>query len=134
VIVVDASAMVAALIDSSARGELAREAMTTDVAWIAPAHMPLEVLRTIRRHIVTGSLTEDQAALVVYTLRSVEITYVGMSDDLLAAVWSMRHNISAYDAAYVALAVIHSAAILTADVRMAKAAQQTIGDVDVRTF
>jgi predicted nucleic acid-binding protein len=131
VIVVDASVMVVALSSPSAPGDAARAAMTADDAWLAPAHMPLEVLRTLRRAVVGGHLAEDDAVAAFTGLLSFEITYVGANDPLLRAVWAMRHNVFAYDAAYLAVAAEYDAPLVTFDSRLATAATQVMPELPV---
>jgi predicted nucleic acid-binding protein len=43
-------------------------------------------------------------------------------DLLLSRIWALRHNLTAYDAAYVALAEALDAVLLTRDKRLASAA------------
>lgn len=45
---------------------------------------------------------------------------------LISRVWQLRHNLSAYDAAYVALAEILGATLMTRDRRLAEAAKSVI--------
>lgn len=45
---------------------------------------------------------------------------------LLDRVWQLRHNVSAYDAAYVVLAEILSATLVTHDSRLATATERII--------
>ena len=123
-IVVDASVMVFALSSPTSQGDAARSAMTADDAWFGPAHMPLEVIRTLRKAVVAGRMTEDDVAAAFTALMAAEITYVGAGEALLRAVWSMRHNVSAYDAAYLAVAAEYGARLVTFDARLAKAAEQ----------
>jgi predicted nucleic acid-binding protein len=130
-IVVDASAMVFALSSPSAQGDAARAILAQDNLWLAPAHMPLEVIRTLRKAIISGAMTEADAAAAYQALATAEIIYMGTSPLLLAAVWAMRHNVSAYDAAYLAVAAQHEARLLTLDSRLAKAAEQVAPLVSV---
>jgi predicted nucleic acid-binding protein len=131
VIVVDASAMVVAPSSPTMQGEAARAAMAADDIWIAPAHMPLEVVRTLGKAVVGGRLAEDDASAAFEALLAAEITYVGPSEALLQAAWAMRHNVSAYDAAYLAIAAEHGARLVTFDTRLAKAAEQVAPLVSV---
>jgi predicted nucleic acid-binding protein len=131
VIVVDASVMVVALSSPSAEGEAARSAMTADDMWIAPAHMPLEVISTLRKAVVGGHLAEDDAGAAFAALLASEITYVGVNEARLRAAWAMRHNVSAYDAAYLAIAAEHGARLVTFDTRLAKAAEQVAPSVSI---
>jgi hypothetical protein len=50
-----------ALVDAGPAGDAARQALTDDPDWVAPAHMPVEVLRTLRRYEAAGVLTTSQA-------------------------------------------------------------------------
>ncbi|WP_157172215.1 type II toxin-antitoxin system VapC family toxin [Nocardia pneumoniae] len=50
---------------------------------------------------------------------------------LLHAVWAMRHNVSVYDAAYLAVAAMQDAPLVTFDARLAKAAEQTKAPIRV---
>jgi predicted nucleic acid-binding protein len=93
--------------------------------------MPLEVIRTLRMAIVSGAMAEADATAAYQALAGAEITYIGTSAQLLAAVWAMRHNVSAYDAAYLAVAAQHEARLLTLDSRLAKAAEQVAPLVSV---
>lgn len=133
-IVVDASVMVFALSSPTGKGEAARKALTADSAWIAPAHMPLEVIRTLRKAVVGNHLAEDDAIAAFATLTESEITYIGANETLLRAVWAMRHNVSAYDAAYLAVAAEYGADMVTFDSRLAKAAEQVAPLVSVTTL
>ena len=57
--------------------------------------------------------------------------YVGSEPSLLAQQWNLRHNVSAYDAAYVALSLRYGLPLVTLDLRLARAAQSFA--VEVRT-
>lgn len=130
-IVVDASVMVLALSSASPQGDAARAAMVADDAWIGPAHMPLEVIRTLRKAVVGGHMTEEDALAAYTALMAAEITYIGTEKTLLRAVWAMRHNVSAYDAAYLAVAAEYGARLITFDARLATAAEQVAPLVSV---
>jgi predicted nucleic acid-binding protein len=121
-IVVDASAWVRALVDAGPTGDAVREVMVGDAAWVAPAHAPLEVLRTIRRYETTGLIQVEQASRLADAVLAAEVTYVAAEPWLLRAAWDLRHNLSVYDAPYVALARVHDAPVVTCDERLAHAA------------
>jgi predicted nucleic acid-binding protein len=116
--------MVFALSSPTMQGDAARKVLAADVLWLAPAHMPLEVIRTLRKAVVSGAMTEKDAVAAYEALAGAEITYIGMTASLLASVWAMRQNVSAYAAAYLAVAALHDAQLVTLDSRLAKAAQQ----------
>ncbi|WP_024800643.1 type II toxin-antitoxin system VapC family toxin [Nocardia sp. BMG51109] len=130
-IVVDANVMVLALSSPSAQGDSARAAMLADDDWCAPAHMPLEVLRTLRKAVLGNRLTAKDGDAAFGALTAMQIEYTGTDIALLQAVWAMRHNVSVYDAAYVAVAAIHDAPLVTFDARLAKAAEQAVPNVRI---
>jgi predicted nucleic acid-binding protein len=86
--------------------------------------MPREAIRTLRKAVVGGHLSEDDAVAAFTALIRAEITYVGTDEALLRAVWGLRDNVFAYDAAYLALAAEYGARLLTLDARLVKAAEQ----------
>ncbi|MFV2019232.1 VapC toxin family PIN domain ribonuclease [Micromonospora sp. LOL_023] len=95
-IVVDANVMVLALASPTGQGAAARAALTSDDLWFAPAHMPFEVIRTLRKAVVGGQLAVPDAHAAFAALMAAEITYTGATDTLLQNAWGLRHNVSAY--------------------------------------
>lgn len=120
-IVVDASAWVIALVDSGERGERVRAALTADPDWMAPAHAPIEVLRTLRRFEAAGSVTTAQAEGLARAVWAAEVRYVGVEPGVLQTVWRLRENVSAYDAPYLAAAGAHDVPLVTLDERLSRA-------------
>ncbi|WP_039828383.1 type II toxin-antitoxin system VapC family toxin [Nocardia testacea] len=130
-IVVDANVMVMALAGPSDRGEAARAALFADDEWAAPAHMPLEVVRTLHKAVSTNQLAGTDADAAFRALTAMQIMYVETDSLLLHTVWKLRHNVSIYDAAYLAVAAVHDAPLVTFDARLAKGALQAIPEVAV---
>lgn len=130
-IVVDANVMVMALAGPSDRGEAARSALFADDEWAAPAHMPLEVVRTLHKAALTNQLATADAEAAFRAMAAVQITYVETDSLLLHTVWKLRHDVSIYDAAYLAVAALHDAPLITFDSRLAKGALQVVPEVDV---
>ncbi|WP_063125248.1 type II toxin-antitoxin system VapC family toxin [Nocardia fusca] len=130
-IVVDANVMVMALAGPSDRGEAARTALFADDEWAAPAHMPLEVVRTLHKAALTDQLAGADADAAFRALTDMQITYVETDSLLLHTVWKLRHNVSSYDAAYLAVAALHDAPLVTFDARLAKGALQAMPEVTV---
>lgn len=118
-IVVDASAAVALLTDDGSIGQFIASAITVDeIAY--PSLMLYEVASALRRMCVRGMLAESVAE---QALRDA-ITMPGFAfefDDLAERVWQLRQNLTAYDAAYIALAESIDAPLLTLDARLAAA-------------
>ena len=119
----DASAWVVALVDDGPQGDASRRSLTSDLDWAAPAHTPLEVLRTLRRYESSGTLSPTAATVLVEGVLAAQVRYAVPDEDLLAYVWRHRHNLSPDDAPYVALAARCGVALVTADDRLARAAQ-----------
>jgi len=124
VIVVDAGALVLALTSSTPQGDTARTALNDDDGWLAPAHMPGEVLRTLQKAVLRKQLEPDDAEAAAETATALAIEYVLPDALLLRAAWAWRHNISIYDGMYVAVAAERSAAVITVDSRLAEAVHQ----------
>lgn len=93
---------------------------TPDAELHAPALCDLEVLSVLRRGLLARSLSERRAAEAVGHYRLLPLRrHSHMS--LLERVLNLRHNFSAYDASYVALAELLDAEIVTADASLAQA-------------
>jgi predicted nucleic acid-binding protein len=127
-VIVDATAMVAAIGDPGAMGETARAQLSLAPAWHAPAHMAVEVVRTFDRLARGGHLTDEQARHYAMQMADGIGSAVVLHTDraLLSAAWSLRANLSTYDAVYVALAEELRLPLLTADLRLARACERRI--------
>jgi predicted nucleic acid-binding protein len=120
VIVVDASALVDALVDDGSIGEAARGTLAADPHWAAPAHLLVEVMSTIRGKALGGKLGLARAQEAVAALPTLVIDQIDVVQ-LTDRMWQLRGNLSAYDAAYVAAAELLACPLVTGDGRLAKA-------------
>ncbi len=120
-IVVDASAVVPALVSSAGFGASAREVLGVHVAQLAaPALLDVEVSSAIRRLERSGEIpttTAEGGVAVLAGMRIERFTH----EPLLRRMWELRHNVTSYHAAYVALAERLDAPLVTLDARLAKA-------------
>ncbi|WP_200941480.1 type II toxin-antitoxin system VapC family toxin [Cellulomonas sp. Leaf395] len=122
-VVLDASAALMLLIDPGPAGEHVA-ARLDGAAVVAPDLLPYEVTNVLRRYRNAGRLSDAEARLALDGFRSLSIDL--WSHDVLAErVWALGANLSAYDAAYVALAERLGAVLLTADARIAGAPDVT---------
>lgn len=114
-IVVDASVLATALGDDGADGDLARERLRgEDLA--APEIIDLEVTSVWRRTL----LDERRALLALADLADLRLSRASHLP-LLSRCWELKHNLTPYDASYVALAEALDVPLLTADLRLARA-------------
>ncbi len=116
--VVDASVMVASLIESNPIGDWADSVVLGSLA--APHHMPAEVTNILRRSLLAGDIAEDIATAAHDELLQHRIELYPYAP-LAERVWELRSNITAYDAWYVALAEALGVKLATLDVRLARA-------------
>lgn len=87
----------------------------------APHLIDSEVTNVLRRLARQGSLTDDQATSALEGFMRLALVRFP-ADWLRPRIWALRHNLSAYDATYVALAeVIGATALITSDARLASA-------------
>ena len=84
----------------------------------APHLLDLEVLQVLRRYTASGHMGAERGLEAVVDLADLPISRYP-HDLLLHRIWELRHNMTAYDAAYVALAESLSAPLLTRDKRLA---------------
>lgn len=118
-VVVDASSVVALLVSPGPEGVWAAEGMT-DHDLVAPHLMPFEVANILRRHAAAGLLGTGEASLAHADLLDLPLDLVSY-EAVAADVWRLRHNLTAYDASYVALAAAIDAPLLTLDQKLAGA-------------
>jgi predicted nucleic acid-binding protein len=120
VIVVDASVLAPALADDDTDGDHARERLRGE-RLVAPELVDLEVVSVLRRAARAGRLEGRRSALALADLATLPLRRVSHLP-LLPRVWELRDNLTAYDAAYVALAEVLGVLLLTADGPLKRAA------------
>jgi predicted nucleic acid-binding protein len=119
-IVLDASAAVDWLLQTPAGQHIEKRLYSGNETLHAPHLLDLEVTQVLRRLALQGVVSAHRANEAVHDLLDLRITrYPHMV--LLPRVWQLRHNFSAYDAAYIVLAEKLGAAIVTRDARLASA-------------
>ena len=100
-LVLDASVVVAALIDSGEDGVWAGTLLTEGLG--APALMPVEVANVLRRSSMAGEISWDVAAQAHRDLLDLRVELFPYAP-FGPRVWELRENVTAYDGWYVALA------------------------------
>lgn len=119
-VVVDASVVVAALIDAGPVGAWA-EALLVSGPLAAPHLMPVEAANVLRRAALAGDISADAASLAHEDLVSLRLELFPYSS-CAARVWELRSTVTAYDGWYVALAETLGTRLATLDVRLSRAA------------
>jgi predicted nucleic acid-binding protein len=115
VIVIDASVLATALGDDGNDGDGVRERLRGEEL-AAPEIVDLEVTSVWRR-----TLTDERRAILALADLA-DLPLVRASHlPLLPRCWELRHNLTPYDAAYVALAEALDVALVTADGHLARA-------------
>ena len=117
-VVVDASVVVAALVDSGPVGTWAESFLTADVL-TAPHLLPVEVSNCLRRATRAGNLSPDLASIAHTDLASLRVDLYPFAP-FSARVWDLRSNLTAYDAWYVALAEHLDCDLATIDTRLVR--------------
>lgn len=118
-IVTDASALASMLVYEDGRGSSARAVLSRDPEWAAPGHWKAELFSVVRGLTIGRKLDAERAGWAVERIPRLGIDQVSL-DALLPRMWELRHAISGYDAAYVALAEQRRSALVTADARLAR--------------
>jgi predicted nucleic acid-binding protein len=120
VIVADAGAIAEVLLTRPGAVEV-RTALAPHPELHVPEHFHVELLSVLRRYSIRGELRERRAAeslAALADLRAVRYPVLELAD----AIWDMRAALTAYDAAYLALARRLDVGLITLDQGLAKAA------------
>ncbi len=119
-IVLDASAAVEWLLQTSAGQLIEKRLYSVRESLHAPHLLDIEVTQVLRRLVREGTVPGSRADEAVRDLLDLQITRYPHFV-LLPRIWQLRHNLSAYDAAYVVLAEKLGAPLVTRDGRLAAA-------------
>ncbi len=115
-IVVDASVLI-----DAALGNYALTALIASAELHAPASIDAEVLHGLRGVFLRTGVAEEEVRYVIDYISDVPIHRHWMKP-FLRRMWALRHNITAYDAGYVALAESLGYTLITRDRRLSQSA------------
>ena len=119
--VVDASAVLEVLLRTPAAQAIEKRLFEDEHALSAPHLIDVEVAQVLRRYAAAGQITPDRGRIALADFKDFPI-HRYPHGILLPRIWELRHNLTAYDAAYVALAEALAAPLLTRDEKLAAAA------------
>ena len=120
-IVVDASALIDVLLPAPRQRVVDARLLDPKETRHAPHLIDIEIAQVIRRHSASGQIDQERCRTAIVDLADFPMRRYP-HDLLLRRVWELRHNLTAYDAVYVALAEALDAPLLTRDRRLAGAA------------
>lgn len=120
-LVLDASvALELFLRDREADAGLRHRVLTGSSA--APELLDLDVCNVIRKMVIRGEVSVGEATEALRDIRDAPVLRIAHRH-LVDRVWTLRDDVSAYDAAYVALAEIVDVPLITCDARMGRSSR-----------
>lgn len=120
-IVVDASALIEVLLNTPSGARITERLFDGQETLHAPCLLDIEVAQVLRRFSLAGELNASRGLQAIEDLSDFPLSRYP-HDLFLPRIWELRHNVTAYDAAYIALAEALDAPLLTRDARLASAA------------
>jgi predicted nucleic acid-binding protein len=120
-IVIDASVLSNAIADDGADGRAARAELRAAGELAAPDLVDVETIAVLRKRWLAGAISDQRFTDTIQDLEDVELDRYPTLP-LMRRAYELRANVTAYDAAYVALAEILGCELLTGDRRLTNAA------------
>jgi predicted nucleic acid-binding protein len=119
-IVIDASTVLDLLLNTDDAAAIADRVLVPGETLHAPHLLDLEVAQVLRRYAIAGALTDERGRQALDDLGDLPLDRYPHAV-FLERIWELRHNLTAYDAAYVALAETLNATLVTRDAALATA-------------
>jgi predicted nucleic acid-binding protein len=115
-IVVDASAVLEFFAGAAPDEKLRRRILTTGA--VAPELLDIEIAHVLRRMAARGDIPDADAEEALRDITEAPIARTPHRP-LVPRIWELRHAVTAYDAAYIALAEALDAPLVTTDAKLA---------------
>lgn len=113
-IVLDASAVIEVLLQTDDGIAVADRILAPNETLHAPHLIDIEVAQVLRRFVLRGEVKAERAQQALEMMAEFPLTRYD-HEPLLGRIWELRENLTAYDAAYVALAEGLDATLVTRD-------------------
>jgi len=120
VIVLDASAVIEWLLQSRAGVRIDRRIFSPSESLHAPHLLDVEVVQVLRRFVRDKMIAPERGEEALEDFGDLPLTRYP-HDFLIPRIWELRRTLTAYDAAYVALAELLDAPLLSCDRKIASA-------------
>ena len=118
-IVLDASVVVELLTNGEGADSIRHDLASCSDSFIAPHLLDIEVISALRRLAGGQRLDSHRSEQFIEGLAMLPAERYG-HEPLLGRIWELRHNFSAYDAAYIALAEETGSVLYTCDEKLRK--------------
>lgn len=123
-IVVDASAMLEVLLGSRTGVRVQDRLLSGGESLHAPHLLDVEIAQVLRRFARSGELSSERGREALTDLADFPLHRYS-HDFLLPRIWELRESVTAYEAAYLALAETLTAPLVTCDARLASTPRHT---------
>ena len=117
-IVIDASVTLESLLRTPAAAAIGERVFRAGLTLHAPHLLDVETSQVLRRFVREGRIGAERGRIALTDLAALPVRRYPHVE-LLPRLWSLRDNLTAYDAAYIALAEVLDAPLLTRDRRLA---------------
>lgn len=119
-IVIDASALIEVLLNTASASRVADRLFGRNDTLHAPHVLDLEVSQVLRRYTLSGAMDAQRSEQALEDLAGLPLNRYP-HNIFLQRIWALRRNLTAYDAAYIALAEALDAPVVTRDGALARA-------------
>ena len=118
-IVLDASVVVELLTNGALADSIRSDLSRRDESFIVPHLIDVEAMSAIRRLFAGQRIGPDRSGRFLAGLAALPAERYSHTP-LIGRIWELRHNFTAYDAAYIALAEAMNAVLYTSDAKLCK--------------